>query len=293
MNSMTGFGRASFKQPGHNITVEVSSVNKRSLEFSFTTPKEWQFFEFTAGSILKSKLERGRVRVLILVEQLENINAPENFWQDEQVIQELDALERFVRKRKGEFNLTPELLIQIAHFKSKESAHLPVLESLAEDLSAALEQASDAMIQMRKTEGYEIFLDTNLRLTKISKLVLGMKSETENMSIEWEKRLLERLRKSNLPIDSDDERVLKEIALYAEKCDVTEEITRLQSHIKQFEDTCKSKGSIGRKLEFLLQEIGRELNTFCSKSIRSTGTSIALEARVEVEKIREQILNVE
>lgn len=293
MNSMTGFGRASFQLPGHNITIEVSSVNKRSLEFSFTTPKEWQFFEFTAGSILKNKLERGRVRVLILVEQLENTNAPKNFWQDDQVIQDLDALEKFVRKRKGQFDLTPELLIQIAHFKNKESIHLPLLASLSEDLSEALEQASDAMIEMRKREGKEIFLDTNLRLTKISKLILEMKSETENMSADWEKRLLERLRKSNLSIESNDERVLKEIALYAEKCDVTEEITRLQSHIKQFEATCKSKGSIGRKLEFLLQEIGRELNTFCSKSIRSTGTSIALEARVEVEKIREQILNVE
>ncbi len=293
MNSMTGFGRASFQLPGHNITIEVSSVNKRSLEFSFTTPKEWQFFEFTAGSILKNKLERGRVRVLILVEQLENTNAPKNFWQDDQVIQDLDALEKFVRKRKGQFNLTPELLIQIAHFKNKESIHLPLLASLSEDLSEALEQASDAMIEMREREGNEIFLDTNLRLTKISNLILEMKSETENMSADWEKRLLERLRKSNLSIESDDERVLKEIALYAEKCDVTEEITRLQSHIKQFEATCKSKGSIGRKLEFLLQEIGRELNTFCSKSIRSTGTSIALEARVEVEKIREQILNIE
>ena len=290
---MTGFGRASFQLPGHNITIEVSSVNKRSLEFSFTTPKEWQFFEFTAGSILKNKLERGRVRVLILVEQLENTNAPKNFWQDDQVIQDLDALEKFVRKRKGQFNLTPELLIQIAHFKNKESIHLPLLASLSEDLSEALEQASDAMIEMREREGNEIFLDTNLRLTKISNLILEMKSETENMSADWEKRLLERLRKSNLSIESDDERVLKEIALYAEKCDVTEEITRLQSHIKQFEATCKSKGSIGRKLEFLLQEIGRELNTFCSKSIRSTGTSIALEARVEVEKIREQILNIE
>ena len=106
-------------------------------------------------------------------------------------------------------------------------------------------------------------------------------------------KLLEKLENANLDIDPSDERVLKEIAIYAEKSDVSEEITRLKSHLSQFSETCSSSGSVGRKLEFILQEISRELNTYCSKSARSQGTTVALDARVEVEKIREQVMNIE
>jgi uncharacterized protein (TIGR00255 family) len=104
---------------------------------------------------------------------------------------------------------------------------------------------------------------------------------------------LERLRKSDLTLDHDDDRVLKEIALYAEKCDVSEEITRLDSHLKQISETICLNSSVGRKIEFLLQEIGRELNTLCSKSTKTSCTNLALEARAEVEKMKEQAMNIE
>ena len=101
------------------------------------------------------------------------------------------------------------------------------------------------------------------------------------------------MEKSGLSIDQDDDRVLKEIALFAEKSDVSEEINRLKSHLGQMESTFESKGSIGRKIEFLVQEISRELNTLCSKSCRIECTNLTIEAKTEIEKLREQALNIE
>ena len=104
------------------------------------------------------------------------------------------------------------------------------------------------------------------------------------MANEWKAKLLERLRKANLSLDSDDDRVLKEVALFAEKCDVSEEISRLRSHFAQILSTLSLDGSVGRKIEFLLQEVSRELNTFCSKSTRTECTSIALDARCSTKR---------
>ena len=113
------------------------------------------------------------------------------------------------------------------------------------------------------------------------------------MAEEYKCKLLDRLEKSNLSFEQDDERILREVALFAEKSDTSEEITRLKSHLSQMKSNLETNGCIGRKLEFLLQEISRELNTFCSKSTRTKCTNIALNARTEVEKMREQALNIE
>ncbi len=293
MNSMTGFGRASLKLLNHNVSIEISSVNKRILEFAFNTPKEWQSFEHTVSSLLRNKVERGRIRVSILVEQQTIDPIEKSLCYDKQLLNELDNLEKFVKERKGKFVLSPELIVQIAMLSEKENVSLPNIQDHDEKLCIALEQAFDAMVEMREKEGKQIFFDIIQRIQRIREFLHKMQNETIAMSEDYEKKLLNRLKKSNLFIQSDDERVLKEIALFAEKCDVSEELTRLESHLKQLEETCSKNGSIGRKLEFLLQEIARELNTFCSKSIQTSSTSLALEARVEVEKIKEQIMNVE
>ena len=146
---------------------------------------------------------------------------------------------------------------------------------------------------MRVAEGIILSQDLKNRTEILAKLSEKMNSECFGMAQDSKDKLLERLRKSDLELDQDDDRVLKEIALYAEKCDVSEEITRLDSHLEQISETVGSKSSVGRKIEFLLQEVSRELNTLCSKSTRTSCTNLALEARAEVEKMREQAMNVE
>jgi uncharacterized protein (TIGR00255 family) len=149
------------------------------------------------------------------------------------------------------------------------------------------------MLQMRMVEGLTMKKDLLSRIVSINEYLVGIEELSDGMVLEYKNKLLDRLEKSNLSIEQDDDRVLKEVVLFAEKSDTSEEITRLNSHLNQMKSTLEANGCIGRKIEFLLQEISRELNTFCSKSTRTNCTNIALNARTEVEKMRELALNIE
>jgi uncharacterized protein (TIGR00255 family) len=142
-------------------------------------------------------------------------------------------------------------------------------------------------------EGLTMKKDLLSRIVSINEYLVGIEELSDGMVLEYKNKLLDRLEKSNLSIEQDDDRVLKEVVLFAEKSDTSEEITRLNSHLNQMKSTLEANGCIGRKIEFLLQEISRELNTFCSKSTRTNCTNIALNARTEVEKMRELALNIE
>ena len=144
-----------------------------------------------------------------------------------------------------------------------------------------------------KNEGEKLAHDMSERIASISQKTSLIQKNSESMSLEWRNKLLQRLRQHDLDFDVNDERVLKEVTLFAEKCDISEEIIRIKSHLDQLSKTLEMEGSIGRKIEFLLQELGRELNTICSKSTKIECTQSALDARAEIEKLREQALNVE
>ena len=146
---------------------------------------------------------------------------------------------------------------------------------------------------MKKIEGEKLAHDMSERIASISQKTSLIQKNSESMSLEWRNKLLQRLRQHDLDFDVNDERVLKEVTLFAEKCDISEEIIRIKSHLDQLSKTLEMEGSIGRKIEFLLQELGRELNTICSKSFKIECTQSALDARAEIEKLREQALNVE
>ena len=288
---MTGYGRASLPMEDISVFMEITSVNKRHLEIFVTSPKEWQKFEYDATKLVKSFLERGRIRISISsVKNTEQEKKPA--FNESQIQEDLNWLENFLIKKKQPFNITPELLLQLSS-NHKSEPELPDLDKVSEELEQALDLACEELVKMRKAEGKAIKADLTERIDRVSALVIEMKKSSEGMVPEHKEKLLERLRQSGLSIDENDDRVVKEIALFAEKSDTSEEITRLESHLQQMKETFELKGSIGRKIEFLLQEISRELNTFCSKSARIESTKIALEARTEIEKMREQSLNIE
>ena len=292
MNSMTGYGQACIDLPECRVTIEISSVNKKNLEVVVNTPKEWQFFEFAATKFLKKLIHRGRIRVLLTVEYTQNFTELSKALHGEQFNKLVSEIESFFKSKKRNFNLTPESVIELLKISHQESG--PFRSSKYEQqLQDGLTKATDAMVGMRKVEGTEIASDFKNRLKVLNDIILQIESESGDWPLVMRQKLLERLKGADLQIDPSDDRVLKELALYAEKCDVSEEITRLKSHLMQFEQTSGLQEPIGRKLEFILQEIGRELNTLCSKSARSQSTSLALDARVVVEKIREQLMNVE
>lgn len=291
MNSMTGYGMAMFSLDRQTVEIEVSSVNKRHLEVVVSVPKEWQRFEYDATKKIKSFFERGRIRVSINVAK-NSENEVELLFEDSLIEKDLASLELFLSKKNQSFKLSPELILQLADLR-KNQTKLPALEKVQNNLEQTLYNACQKMLEMRTNEGNSIKDDLKARISCLSQYILEMEKNAGGMAEEHRGKLLDKLEKSDLSIEQDDERILKEVALFAEKSDTSEEITRLHSHLGQMSKTIEDKGCMGRKIEFLLQEISRELNTFCSKSTRTSCTNIALNARTEVEKMREQSLNVE
>ena len=291
MNSMTGYGRASLVHDDTSIEIEVSSVNKRHLEIIFSVPKEWQRFEYEVVKDIKKLFERGRIRIAI--NTLKKSDKEDDIIFDESIIErDLVKLESFLSQKGKHLEINADLILQLANLR-KNQAEIPSLNKVSSQLKETLISACKDMLQMRMVEGETIKKDLLSRIKSINNFIEEIEEHSVGMVQEHQNKLLERLEKSNLSLDQDDDRILKEVALFAEKSDTSEEITRLKSHLVQMKDTLDSEGCIGRKLEFLLQEVSRELNTFCSKSTRTSCTNIALNARTEVEKMREQSLNIE
>jgi uncharacterized protein (TIGR00255 family) len=291
MNSMTGYGRASLVHDDISIEIEVSSVNKRHLETIFSVPKEWHRFEYEVVKDIKKFFERGRIRIAINI--LKKSDKEDGIIFDESIIErDLVHLENFLSQKGQPLEINADLIMQLANSR-KSQVEIPPLNKVNSQLKETLISACKDMLQMRMVEGETIKKDLLSRIKSINNCIEEIEEHSVGMVQEHQNKLLERLEKSNLSLDQDDDRILKEVALFAEKSDTSEEITRLKSHLAQMKDTLDSRGCIGRKLEFLLQEVSRELNTFCSKSTRTSCTNIALNARTEVEKMREQSLNIE
>jgi len=182
-----------------------------------------------------------------------------------------------------------------SHFSNSQygDSALPEWTLHQEALESAVEEALNEFLSMRSIEGEALSKDMGSRLQTLSDLLEIIAPIVPEQAPTYRQTLLKRLKEAGLDIDLEDDRVLREIALYAEKCDVAEELTRLQSHIEQMQQTLAEEGTIGRKLEFLLQEIFREFNTLGNKSSNLQLIQSVLEAKAEVEKLREQALNVE
>ncbi len=291
MKSMTGFGQSSFCHDELEVAVEASSVNKRHLESVASVPREWQSLERKLVEAARRQVKRGRLRIQVRVEQADLDESSLN-WSEEALASDLDRLSAFASKRNIDFEPDARALTQLATARRTERK-LPPAGEVEQALLEATEKAMAGLVEMRQQEGRKLAEDLLDRIKILEELTTQAENSAEGSAKEWREKLLERLRKADLDLDPEDERVLKEVALFADKADVSEEITRLRSHFEQFRSTLQSEEAIGRKLEFLTQEMSRELNTLCSKSARSETTRLGLEARNEIEKIREQVLNVE
>jgi len=291
MRSMTGFGRAQIQFQNDIITLEVASVNKRNLEVLLSSPKEWQAFEIHASQKVKSKIYRGRIRISVSIEQQSGKTS--SLFNKDQLSSDFSELKKLLQEYGTTIEIKGETILELLKLRnSNDSLAIPITE-VDEILDGLLSDALEKLLEMKNQEGNALRKDMSERVSLIAKLVSKIESESLNIAQEWKEKLFQRLSNAGLQIDLDDERVLKEITIFAEKSDISEEITRLNSHILQLHTTFEQAESIGRKIEFLLQEIGRELNTICSKSTKIQCTQIALDARNELEKLREQALNVE
>jgi uncharacterized protein (TIGR00255 family) len=290
MKSMTGYGRATSTIAGYTLTVQVSAVNRKTLDLAVKLPDEWESLEPLVGEQVRKVAARGRVSVVI--ELTGSRGASEIVWDEAEVGAALDRLESLAEARGVRFEPTPELLWSIANSQRKTS-ELPAAEAATATVLATLGEALRGFAAMRAREGEALLVDFLARLESLRRQVDAIAARAPAVPAAYREQFLQRLRQAELELDLNDERVLKEIALFADRCDVTEELTRLRSHFEQFAALLRSEAEIGRKSEFILQEIGREVNTIGSKANDLTISRAVIELKNELERVREQIANVE
>ncbi|MEO7414536.1 MAG: YicC/YloC family endoribonuclease [Opitutaceae bacterium] len=287
---MTGYGRATAAIDGFTLTVQISAVNRKTLDLAIKQPAAWEPLEAAIGEHVRKQVLRGRVSVAIELTGARGGSAI--VWDESEVEAALEKLSALAAARGIAFEPTPELLWAIANSQRKIS-EVPPAEAAAPVVMSALAGALREFNAMRAKEGEALLVDFLTRLETLRRQVDAIAGRASTVPANYREQLLQRLRQAGLELDVNDERVLKEIALFADRSDVTEELTRLRSHFEQFEALLKSDAEIGRKSEFILQEIGREVNTIGSKANDLTISRAVIELKNELERVREQIANVE
>ena len=290
MKSMTGFGRATASLGAHTLTIQVSSVNRKTLDLTVSLPEEWESLEPLINDLVRKYAVRGKVHVDL---ELTGANGePSSPWDEAAAGETLVRLAAFAARQGVAFQPTPELLWQIANSQRKSST-VPATEVAQPVILATLEAALKCFVEMRGKEGAALLADFMARLAILQNQTTAITERAPQVPKNYREQLMQRLRQAGLELDLNDERVLKEIALFADRCDIAEELTRLRSHFEQFVTLLKSEGEIGRKSEFILQEIGRETHTIGSKANDLTISRAVIELKNELERVREQIANVE
>jgi uncharacterized protein (TIGR00255 family) len=287
---MTGYGRATAALGGFTLTVQVSSVNRKTLDLSVSLPKDWEGAEAAVTERAREFAVRGKVHVDV---ELSGAGAAEDLrWNEAAVAAALDTLAALAAARNVPFVPSAELLWQVAN-SSRRATEGPALEPSQETLFSALDSALRDFAVMRAKEGEALLVDFLGRLALLRRLVEAVAQRAPQVAPAYRELLLKRLREAGLELDVDDERVLKEIALYADRSDISEEITRFRSHLEQMAGLLRSDGEIGRKAEFILQEMGREAHTMGAKANDLAIARQVIELKNELERVREQIANVE
>jgi uncharacterized protein (TIGR00255 family) len=290
MRSMTGYGRATAALAGGTLSVQVSSVNRRSLDLSIKLPADWDALEAEIGEAVRRVAARGKVHVG--VEFTAASGRDEISWNDAGMAAVLDRLATFAEERQIHFEPTADLLWQIAS-SQRATVEKPSADSSRAVLLSALGEALGGFAAMRSKEGAALLSDFNERIALCRRHVDAVATRAPAVAPAYRVQLLKRLREAGLELNVEDERVLREIALFADRSDVTEEITRFRSHVDQLASLLKSEDEIGRKADFILQEMGREANTIGSKANDLEIAKSVIELKNELERIREQMANVE
>ena len=288
-SSMTGFGRAEIDLPGVRLSVEVATVNQKNLQVSVFGPEAWPALESAASAWIRARLQRGKVTARVTQAAA---SSTQRQWDADAVAASLDELSKLATRCGVKFSADGELLLRLAESSRRPSFILPEFSEAEAVVRAAFEEALQNLLTMRLAEGAALAKDLHQRLAKLAEMVTGMEQAEKAAPLRHRDAMLKRLKEAGLSLDVTDERVLKELALFADRADITEEVVRLRSHVAQFATELGLPNS-GRKLDFLIQEFLREVNTIGSKAAEIATTKLVLEAKTEIERIREQVQNLE
>ena len=293
MLSMTGFGRscAEAAKAGVRIQVEIHSVNRKTLDIQISAPREWSGYEAICSEWINAAFQRGRVNVQIKVESAKD-SGDSLAMNTEAMAESLNNLKAFARAQGFDFTPDSSLILDLAR-SVKDSSKLPDWKELKDALQEAFKLALADINAMRLQEGAALAEDLRVRIAELETLRKQIEKNASGSTQRYRNALLERLKQLELELDVSDERVLKEIAIYADRSDISEETTRLSSHFEQFLGFLNADEATGRKMDFLCQEIHREFNTTGSKSNDIEITRLVIEGKNTLERIREQVQNIE
>ncbi len=291
MLSMTGYGKGEYKEGGIELTCEIKTVNNRYLDVSVKAPRIFTAYEDVVRTLVREKLTRGHADVFVSCK--DKRERPAALVPDMQLaasyVAAATALKAAFPSLADDVTLTSVLRFPDVLKQDEQAA---ADEELLSALKKALSEALDNLNRMRRTEGEKLKADMLSRMDSIEALAKEIAARAPKVAEEYRKKLEERVREYLKDANADEGRLLTEVAVFADKSNIDEELTRLFSHISQFRSICE-EGIVGRKLDFLVQEFNREANTTCSKSndIEITRTGLAL--KNEIEKVREQVQNLE
>ena len=293
MNSMTGFGRATQIVDGLQCIIEIKSVNSRFLDLNIRSPKQVNSVEHSIRKCIQKTIHRGKVDVFVTLQDV--ADREKQFIINSSLkhqIQDLLVSEGFYREPQ-EVPLSAVMAISNDWVQIQDSEVTEdVLQSLVTDTTT---NALNALVSMRQSEGIHIQQDLLHRLSQMTNIIEDINSHKADAVIAYKENLRTKMMDyvDGLDITANEDRLLQEVAIMADKTDITEEIVRFRSHVLQLTNTLKMDEPIGRKLDFIIQEMNREVNTIGSKAMDITLTDYVVQLKCELEKIREQVQNIE
>ncbi|MFC7320388.1 YicC/YloC family endoribonuclease [Halobacillus campisalis] len=292
IKSMTGYGRKTIAGEQLKVTVEIKSVNHRFLDFSPKVPRSFLYMEDIMKKKVAEYIHRGHIDLFINLEGNNALNKKLRV-EDDLLGQYIDALHSLKTKHELTGDISIDMVTKLEDIFSVVESDDPSPE-IESAVLTALEEALETLVCMRSAEGEKLDSDLRKRLESLSVLIDEAESRRIQVIDEHKEKIISRIQETMKDqFEYDDQRLLQEVALLAEKGDITEEIVRFRSHLKQFQSTIESHGAVGRTLDFIVQEFHREINTIGSKSNDPFLSNNVVKLKSEIEKMKEQIQNIE
>ncbi len=291
IKSMTGFGRAEYQDENKKITVEIKSVNHRYLDFNIKMPKKFSFYESAIRTLLKEYMSRGKVDVFITYEDLTESRSVLQFnlqAADEYMKHFAEMAERFSIPN----DVTVSVLGRMPEVFTLEEPELDE-EEIWKGMESALRKAGEAFRESREREGANLAADLEQKLDGMLSLVAQVEERGPELLRVYRERIEAKVQEVLQDTQLDESRIAAEVVLYSDKICTDEETVRLKSHVSHMKQVLAEGNGIGRKLDFMAQEMNREANTILSKANDLTTTDLGIDLKTEIEKIREQIQNIE
>lgn len=291
IKSMTGFGRSELSDEKRKITFEMKSVNHRYLDVNIKMPKKMNFFEAAIRNELKNYIQRGKVDIFINFEDFSENNVSVRYNRDI-----AEEYLRYLNQMAEDFGLENDIRVSSLSrypevFTMEDQS--PDEEEIWKLLKKAIDTASEEFVETRKNEGGNLKNDLLVKLEEMLGHVAFIEERSPRIIDEYKQKLKEKVEEMLQGVQMDENRLITEVTIFADKVCVDEELVRLRSHIEATRKILTEGGSVGRKLDFIAQEMNREANTILSKTTDLESSERAIELKTEIEKVREQIQNIE